>query len=68
MRHLYDEQQKAMMMDKDKSEKNVLALATWSGNKGIIDSVLTAAKNLLSSCEVRYLLCLTKMTDIRWRL
>ena len=60
MRHLYDEQLKAMMMEKDESRGNVLALAALSGNNGCFESSLAAAKELLSSSEVRHPLCLTK--------
>ena len=60
MRHLYDEQLKAMMMGKKKYGQNILASAASSGNKGFFGSVLAAAKDLLSLSEVRHPLYLTK--------
>ena len=60
MRHLYDEQLKAMMMDKDDGGRNVLASAASSGNEGIFERALDAAKDLLSLSEVRHPLYLTK--------
>ena len=60
MRHLYDEQLKAMIMHKDKYGENVLVSAASSGNKGCFERALAAAKDVLSPSEVRHPLCLTK--------
>ena len=61
MRHLYDEQLKIMMMDKDDDGgRNVLASAASSGNERVFERALAAAKDFLSSSEVRHPLCLTK--------
>ena len=60
MRHLYDEQLKAMIMEKSESRGNVLASAASSRNEGIFERALAAAKDLLSSSEVRHPLYLTK--------
>ena len=60
MRHPYDEQLKAMIVEKSKYGRNVLASAASRGDNGCFESVLAAAKDLLSSSEVRHPLFLTK--------
>ena len=51
---LYDVQLSTMMETKDRDSRNVIALAAAIGDKSTFDSVITAAKNVLSSPEVRH--------------
>ena len=64
MRHLYDDQMKAMMMEKSKFGGCVLASAASRGNKGTFEKALATAKDLLSSSEVLHPLMPDYMTAL----